>query len=668
LESKGTVPASIEHPPPTRASTGASDEDWVECEQHLTELSILKRTNILLRLFERGPKDLATDAETAWLVDASYRRGEVSLGLIRASDLEPFSWNDPDFRPYYLTDEVQGEHITKRNLFADNELTLYKVSYNGRPRRDLRAWELDVDPALSYVYDKGLRFGVLHRFVDNAWVTQGSIDSKQLCRFEELFGEIEAKDPLKFALVKDAYAYATQPVPRIDPVKLGFTSGSDEDYYNAFLLSRLANLPLPRTYRNYSVSEWIRSMLNTYYRANSILIPNPEELKLGDTRKYVTGALTIAPESGTYFNMFVLDFESLYPGCIDAFNLSYETVRCPHPECQRNLVPSLNYNVCTKRRGIYSALTGALRDLRLRVFKPLTKPALQKTEQNMAAASRLLKLFLVSCYGVTVRIRGLASPLLGEAITAYGRYVLQSTWDLAKSTGLNPKYGDTDSVFLDNPQGDGVREFIQAVKKRFSLELAYDRAYSVCVLSSAKKAYFGILPTGEPEIKGLSIAKSNSPRFFLRTFQTCLTKLSEGRKSAIDFEVAKNQLPYVVRGAIHELREGRVDLTDLEYRVELRDDPQEKSRSKTLPQPYQAAWLLSKAGKKVTKGETVGFVKVQPFRVQGRQFTVKPTSQTKSREINVDDYVRNLISSLGQTFSPMGIALDTTETDLSKFM
>ena len=114
-------------------------------------------------------------------------------------------------------------------------------------------------------------------------------------------------------------------------------------------------------------------MLYTYYRAHNILIPNSEELRLGDTRKYVTGALTIAPESGTYFNMHVLDYESLYPGCIDVFNLSYETIRCPHPECQRNLVPGLDYNVCTKRRGIYSALTGALRDLRLRVFKPLTK-------------------------------------------------------------------------------------------------------------------------------------------------------------------------------------------------------------------------------------------------------------------------------------------------------
>lgn len=94
----------------------------------------------------------------------------------------------------------------------------------------------------------------------------------------------------------------------------------------------------------------------TNYRAHNILIPNPEELKLGDTRKYVTGALAIGPEPGTYFNMHVLDFESLYPGCIDVFNLSYETIQCPHPECEPNQVPGQpGVHVCTKRRGTYSA-------------------------------------------------------------------------------------------------------------------------------------------------------------------------------------------------------------------------------------------------------------------------------------------------------------------------
>jgi DNA polymerase elongation subunit (family B) len=613
---------------------------------------------------------LASEGALAWLVDASYDAGQVSLHFVRASDLETIRWTDK-FHPYYLIEgEHGGENVRKVNLFTQETVSLQKVNYVKKPPKDIHGWEAEIDPALSYVYDNGVRFGLLHMLKDGHWLLEASLEAEQSSRFDRLFDDLREKNPLKYGLVREAYTHTTQPVPRISGTTLGITDsgGTEEDYYNAFLLSRLANLPIPRTYRNHAVSDWIRSMLCTYYRAHNILIPTSEELKLGDKRKFVTGALTIAPESGEYFNMVVLDYESLYPGCIDVFNLSYETVRCSHPECQKNSVPGLDYCICARRRGIYSALIGALRDLRLRVFKPLLKSELPESGKTLSAGSRTLKLFLVSCFGVTVRIHGLASPLLAEAITAYGRHVLQSTWDMAKERELKPRYGDTDSVFLDNPPRDGVERFVESVRNRFGLQLAYDRAYAVCVLSSAKKAYFGILPNGEPEIKGLAIAKSNSPRFFQETFQKCLAKLSEGRQSADDFQRAKQHVPDVVKDAIRALREGRVPLSDLEYRVELRDDPREKSKAKTLPQAYQAATLLLKEGKEVPQGAVVGFVKVHRFRFQGRQFTVKPTTQANTREISVRDYIRNLSSSLAQTFEPMGIKIELPEADLSEFL
>ena len=610
---------------------------------------------------------MVSEGQSAWLVDVSYKTGQVTLRLVTSPGLKPIDWVDRDFQPYYLTTHQQGEPVKKLDLFTGNELELRKVNLRGKPAKDVKAWESDIDPAMSYAYDKGLRFGTLHRFSGNNWVPETSLNEELSSRFEELFGAIKRRDPLKYASLRELYAYISQPVPRISEQELHLAEvGSEEDYFNAFLLSRIANLPLNRTYQNYSVSDWIRSMLNSYYRTHNILIPNPEELKLGDTRKYVTGALALGPEAGTYFNMHVLDFESLYPGCIDVFNLSYETIQCPHLECKKNLVPGQpNIHVCTKRRGIYSALVGAIRDLRLQHYKP--QKGEENTASNMSAASRVLKLFLVSCYGVTIRIHGLASPLLGEAITAYGRHVLQSTWDLAKSMGLRPKYGDTDSVFLDDPTAEETWKLIQEVGSKFRLQLAYDRVYSVCVLSTIK-AYFGILPTGEPEIKGLAIAKSNSPRFFQQTFQQCLTQLAQGRRSPSDFETAKQQMPEIVNEAVRSLRERAVSLADLEYHVELREDPQEKVKSKRLPQPYQAAWLLTKQGKAPSRGETIGFVKVLPFRLQGRQFTVKPTSQANPKEIDVDDYALSLYASLSQAFDPMNIKLTTNPTRLSDFI
>jgi len=56
------------------------------------------------------------------------------------------------------------------------------------------------------------------------------------------------------------------------------------------------------------------------------------------------------------------------------------------------------------------------------------------------------------------------------------------------------------------------------------------------------------------------------------------------------------------------------------------------------------------------------FVKVKPFNYQGRRFTVKPIDHLNNfREINVDNYMRNLITALNQVFKPMNIKVHDKE-------
>ena len=77
--------------------------------------------------------------------------------------------------------------------------------------------------------------------------------------------------------------------------------------------------------------------------------------------------------------------------------------------------------------------------------------------------------------------------------------------------------------------------------------------------------------------------------------------------------------------------------------------------------------MLDKQGKRPNRGDTIGFVKVLPFRVQGRNFTVKPTTQAESSEIDVEDYALSLYASLSQVFDPMNIKLKMERTRLSDF-
>ncbi len=351
--------------------------------------------------------------ESAWLANCAYETGRMMLTLIREDNLQPFKWSDRNYRPYYLSENnPQKGTVKKQDLFTEHERSVLRVEYSTRPSKGTKGWEIDIPPALSYAYDKGLRFGVLHELRENRWVPKPGLTRSDDTRFKNLISQVSRNDPLKESILREAYVYSIQPVPRIGPKALGVSveDWSMEEYRRAVLLSRLTNLPLRITYGKNAAAEWLRGMLHSYYRAHNILIPNSDELRLGSDKQAVTGALTITPASGTYFNMVVLDFESLYPGVIDRYNLSYETIRCPHPECQDNLVPGLDYHVCRKRRGIYSAVLGALRELRLHHFKPLSKTLPADTPEGRIArgASQALKLLLNASYGVAIRIHGLA--------------------------------------------------------------------------------------------------------------------------------------------------------------------------------------------------------------------------------------------------------------------
>jgi len=209
---------------------------------------------------------------------------------------------------------------------------------------------------------------------------------------------------------------------------------------------------------------------------------------------------------------------------------------------------------------------------------------------------------------------------------------------------------------------------IETVKEKLKLDLAVEKHYSLCVLPTAKKAYFGILRSGEPDIKGLTAIKSNSPNLIRKIFKKCVEELGDVNNLE-KYESAKRRIVDVVRQAVSELRKGDVQLEDLIYSVKLYSDPKERleTGAKLTPQSYQCAIQLMDMGKKVGRNDVVRFIKVKPFHYKGKTFTVKPAENFRSKkEINVEDYIRNMTTALNQTFAPMGIDLEPRlDTELS---
>jgi DNA polymerase elongation subunit (family B) len=628
--------------------------------------------------------------ETLYLLDANATEtNAIRLKLLSASG-ELIEIVDRNYRPYFLTvpSLTEESRETVRYFNGETELTEKIELFSGEKKAFWKiywpnsriaskaatklspCWEEEIEFSRSYVYDKGLVFGAPHSEGGLELALDMPADAR--AQFERAFKEIESKDPLKYVQTLYWFFLLSQPIPALNLELLGVKESASEKVYAAWMLSRIANIPLAEAFSSRHVSNWIKAIVHTYLRKNNILIPTSEELRKGLPTHQVTGALTVAPKPGAYFNTVVCDFESLYPSCIDSFNLSYETVDCPHSECKGNKIPDVENHVCVKRRGFYSILAGALKELRIKVFKPLSKDKSVSEEKRRGAdaAAKLLKLILVSSYGVTVRIHGVACPPLAEAITGYGRYVLRESWRLAEERGLRPLYGDTDSLFLDNASTDEVEWLISAVKERFRLDLAVDKRYSLCVLPKAKKAYFGILIDGTPDIKGVTAIKSNSPGYITNVFRECIKELSSV-KNQEEYVQAKERIKKIFWRATTEIRNRQVKLEDLVYSVRLYFDPNDKTgETQATHQPYQCALQLMEAGKKLDRGEVVSFIKVKPFKHCDRTFTVKPAEFVKNLiEANVEDYIRNLLTALNQTFKPMGIELETErKTEISRWL
>ena len=619
-----------------------------------------------------------------WNVDTSNKSREITLQFYDSSKCEIQEFSDKEYWPYFLSTyplskeemaavsrvQCNVEPVRKQNLFTGElqKMAKIKVWTPSFLRRLIKhfqdMWESEIDYGQGYVYDNSLVFGAPYTLRNGNFVLAKDVGRDLEQKFHVTFERERDNAPAKYAQIRRWFDLCHLPVPDVDVDLLGIKEkGEDvtEKIYLTFLLSRLANIPIPEACKSRKVSNWIKSMIYTYLRRNNILIPTSRELRRGIDTHRVPGALTLEPEEGVYFNTIVCDFESLYPSCIDSFNLSYETIDCTHKECESNKIPEVGHHVCTKHRGFYSLLIGALKDLRIRWFKPLANnTSIPEERRRLAkAASKLLKLISVSSYGVTVRIHGVACPPLAESITGYGRWALQTTWKMAKEEGMKPIYGDTDSIFLDNPKELQVQSLIKTVRERLNLDLAIDKNYTICVLPKAKKTYFGISKDGTADLKGLTAIKSNAPKFIQRVFRDCVKALSNVR-DVKQYNLTKNEIAIIVQTAIDELRERRVILEELTYSVQLYYDPHERATMTTsMPQPYQCAMQLIDQGKKLRRRDIVHFVKVKPFNYKGKTFTVKPVDHIRNlAEINVEDYIRNLTTALEQIFEPMEITLE----------
>jgi len=241
------------------------------------------------------------------------------------------------------------------------------------------------------------------------------------------------------------------------------------------------------------------------------------------------------------------------------------------------------------------------------------------------ARQRAIKVITNASYGYTgwVGARWYIRPV-AEATAAWGRYTIKRAIELAKETGLDVIYGDTDSLFVKHdPKKTGT--FLLMVERELSLEIRPDATYERVFFTEAKKRYAGLLPDGRLDIVGMEVARGDWAETAKQVQEKVLEIVlkEQSPEKAVDF----------VRQYITDLRSGKVPYSDLIVWKTL-TKPIEEYKVNT---PHvEAAKMLRKDGWNLTIGDKVGFVIIKG---RGRLYErVLPYSLAKYDQLDLEYY------------------------------
>jgi len=495
----------------------------------------------------------------------------------------------------------------------------------------------------------------------------------QVYAFSNKYREIKTLDSISLALLNESKVPISKPISELSPIELASYCFQDADltlkltqFDNELVmklivvLMRIAKLPMEDITRH-SISNWVKSLAYYEHRKRGFLIPNSNDIlsmkgkiytKAVIKGKKYMGAIVLDPIPGIFFDVVVVDFASLYPSMMKEWNLSYETVRCPHKECRNNIVPGTPHWVCRKRRGLLSTIIGYIRDLRVFVYKPLAKDKSvdENTRRLYDVMQKALKVFINASYGVFGSENfSLYCPPVAESITALGRYAIIKTIERAQAMNLAILYGDTDSLFVWRPNSENINELLAWSKKELHIDLDIDKVYKFVAFSGLKKNYLGVLRSGRIDIKGMVGKKRNTPEFIKSLFKE-VSNILASVDNINDIDSAIDRIRKLTKKSYIMLKNKKYPLNELAFRVTLTKSL--KEYTKTTPQHVKAAFQLKRYGLNIDIGDIISFVKIRGG--DG----VKALQLARIDEIDEKKYLEYIETTFRQILESIGVDFD----------
>ncbi|MCR9204473.1 MAG: DNA polymerase II [Halobacteriovoraceae bacterium] len=307
------------------------------------------------------------------------------------------------------------------------------------------------------------------------------------------------------------------------------------------------------------------------------------------------GGYVLTPKTGLLHHVIVLDFKSLYPSIIRTFKID------PYSRLMAEKDP-LQTPAGIKFSSTHHILPEFISEL---------LQQRQKAKQlGNAPLSQAIKILMNSFYGVM----GSAGSRfyhadLPTAITGTGQWLLRETIEYLENDGYQVVYGDTDSVFVQLPNGESPTEKGQQLARRATEHLKkvlhkHFKAESELEVEFEKyfrKIFFPILRTGEAGAKKKYVGmRSDSEGNAELQFSGMEFVRSDWTKLAKDFQYslyeryfAGEALEEFLRETVAELKNGAFD-KKLTYKKRLSKKLDEYTKS--LPPHVRAAKQAQEAG------------------------------------------------------------------------
>ncbi|SMR62122.1 unnamed protein product [Zymoseptoria tritici ST99CH_1E4] len=347
----------------------------------------------------------------------------------------------------------------------------------------------------------------------------------------------------------------------------------------------------------------VESLMFRIAKPESFALVSPSRKQVGAQNALECLPLVMEPQSAFYSSpVLVLDFQSLYPSVMIAYNYCYSTClgritnwrgtnKMGFADFQRtpglleltkdklNISPNgMMYVKPAMRKSLLAKMLGEILETRVMVKSGMKVDKADKTLQQLLNNRQLaLKLIANVTYGYTSASFSGRMPCseIADSIVQTGRETLEKAIAFIHSVeawGAEVVYGDTDSLFVHLPGrtradafkiGDEIAAQITAMNPR-PIKLKFEKVYHPCVLL-AKKRYVGFKyesPNQEApdfDAKGIeTVRRDGTPaeqkieekalKLLFRTadlsqvksyFQSQCTKILHGKISVQDFCFAK---------------------------------------------------------------------------------------------------------------------------------